>query len=114
VHLVGFEKAGPWVALARAAAGDTVARTAVDANGFRFEKVRTINDEMMLPGGLKYGGLFALAALAAPHELYMYNYHGTGSGHWIKAVYAAADASTKLQRTSAKVGDDIVVAWLLH
>src|SRR5262249_3240982 len=38
VHLVGFEKAGSWVLLARAAAGDAVARTAVDADKFRFEK----------------------------------------------------------------------------
>jgi dienelactone hydrolase len=114
VHLVGFEKAGPWVLLARAAAGDTVARTAADADSFRFEKVRTVSDEMMLPGGLKYAGLYALAALAAPHELYVHHYSGTGSGHWLKAVYAAAGAPTQLQRTSAKVGDDTVIAWLLH
>ena len=35
---------------------------------------------MMLPGALKYGGLPALAALAAPGELYVHNHHGTGCG----------------------------------
>src|SRR5207253_3098308 len=57
VHLVGFGKAGPWVALARGLCGDTVSRTAADLNGFRFESVKDMNDEMMLPGALKYGGL---------------------------------------------------------
>ena len=92
VHLVGFEKAGPWVLLARGLCGDAVARTAADLNGFRFEKVRTTTDEMMLPGALKYGGLPALAALAAPAELYVHNHRGTGSGQWLKAVYQAANA----------------------
>src|SRR5262249_58415906 len=69
VHLVGFEKAGPWVALARGLCGDAVARTAVDFDQFRFEKVRTVNDEMMLPGGLKYGGVGGPGAPAAPRRL---------------------------------------------
>jgi hypothetical protein len=114
VHLVGFGEAGPWVLLARGLCGDAVARTAADVDGFRFEKVRTTTDEMMLPGGLKYGGLAALAALAAPGELYVHNHHGTGSGHWLKAVYEAAGAADKLQRSSDKVTAEKVVAWLLR
>ncbi|HWG44227.1 MAG TPA: hypothetical protein VN688_15720 [Gemmataceae bacterium] len=114
VHLAGFEKAGPWVLLARGLCGDAVKRTAADFNGFRFEKVRTTTDEMMLPGGLKYGGLPALAALAAPAELYDYNHHGTGSGHWLKAVYKAAGALDKRQGPSEKVPEDKVVEWLLR
>src|SRR5207237_1063967 len=54
VDLVGFDAAGPWVLLARPLCGDTVARTAADVNGFRFDKVRRVADEMMLPGVLKY------------------------------------------------------------
>src|SRR5262249_42637018 len=69
VHLVGWERAGPWVVLARALCGDgVVARTAADLNQFRFESVKTTNDEMMLPGALKYGGLPAFLALCAPGE----------------------------------------------
>ena len=117
LHLVGFEKAGPWVLLARALCGDAVARTAADGNEFRFEKVRSVNDEMMLPGALKYGGLYALAALAAPGELYVPNHHGTGSGHWMKAVYAkprgqAGEVSGAVGRRGSRAGEDggVVVA----
>src|SRR5207237_7351567 len=84
VHLVGFGEAGPWVMLARGLCGDAVARTAADVNGFRFEKVRRANDEMMLPGALKYGGLAGLTALAAPGELFVHNNRGTGMGGWLR------------------------------
>jgi hypothetical protein len=114
VHLAGFEKAGPWVLLARSLCGDSVARTAADCDGFRFDKVRTTTDEMMLPGALKYGGLPALAALAAPSELYVYNHQGTGSGHWLQTVYQAAGAMDKLQRSAEKMTDEKVVTWLLR
>src|SRR5262249_26391331 len=39
VDLVGWEKAGPWVLLARGLCGDAVARTAADVDQFRFDKV---------------------------------------------------------------------------
>jgi dienelactone hydrolase len=115
VHLLGEGKAGPWVLLARALRGsDAVDRTAADGNGFRFEKVRRVTDEMMLPGGLKYGGLYALAALAAPGELYVHNHHGTGSGPWLKGAYAAAGATDKLKRESDRAETAKVVEWLLR
>jgi dienelactone hydrolase len=114
VHLVGFGKAGPWVLLARGLCGDAVARTAADWNEFRFEKVRTTKDEMMLPGALKYGGLPALAALAAPGELYVHNHHGTGSGHWLKPAYEASGTADKLKRTSEKASAESVVEWLMR
>src|SRR5262249_10701241 len=90
LHLSGFEEAGAWVLLARGLWGSAVARTAADCDGFRFEKVRAEDDEMMLPGALKYGGLPALAALAAPGELYLHNDSGTDAGRWLKPVYSAA------------------------
>ncbi len=114
VHLVGWEKAGPWVLLARPLCGDAVARTAADFDGFRFEKVRQTDDEMMLPGGLKYGGLAALAALAAPAELYAHGHRGTGVGQWLKSAYAVAGAADKLQRNGEKTSPEKVLAWLLR
>jgi dienelactone hydrolase len=114
VDLIGFEKSGPWVLLARSLCGDAVNRTAADFDGFRFDKVRTTTDEMMQPGALKYGGLPALAALAAPAEMYVHNYQGTGSGRWLKPIYDAAGAAEKLQRSSAKITDQKVVEWLLR
>jgi hypothetical protein len=114
VHLVGFDKAGPWVGLARGLCGDAVARTAVDFDKFRFEKVRTVNDEMMLPGALKYGGLPALTALAAPGELFVHNHQGTGSGPWLKMTYKATGQPDRLQRQSEKAAPEKVVSWLLR
>jgi hypothetical protein len=114
VHLAGFGKAGPWALLARGLCGDAVARTAADFDDFRFEKVRATTDEMMLPGALKYGGLPALAALAAPAELYVHNHQGTGSGRWLKPVYDAAGATDKLHRESEKMTEEVVVQWLMR
>ncbi len=115
VHLLGLEGAGPWVALARALCpGDAVARTAVDFDQFRFEKVRTMSDEMMLPGALKYGGLPAFAALAAPSELYLHNHKGTGAGQWVEPAYKATGAPEKLTRSAEKVEAEKVVEWLLR
>jgi dienelactone hydrolase len=114
VHLLGFDKAGPWVLLARGLCGDAVARTAADCAGFRFDKVQTTSDEMMLPGALKYGGLPALAALAAPGELYVHNHRGTGSGQWLKTVYETTGAKDKLQMTSEKMANGKVAEWLLR
>jgi hypothetical protein len=114
VHLMGSGKAGPWVILARGLCGDAMARTAADWNRFRYDSVRRTSDEMMLPGALKYGGLPGLASLAAPGELFMHNYQGTGSGPWMKGAYQAAGASDKLTRSSPKVPAEKVVAWLLR
>ncbi len=114
VHLVGFEEAGPWVLLARGLCGDGVKRTAADIHGFRFEKVRTTSDEMMLPGALKYGGLPALTALAAPGELFLHNHRGTGMGGWVKPAYKAAGAEKKLHTSGEKVGSDKVIEWLVR
>jgi hypothetical protein len=114
VHLVGVGKAGPWVLLARGLCGDAVDRTAADADGFRFEKVRSTDDEMMLPGALKYGGLAALAGLAAPHELRVHHHSMTGMGRWLKAVYAAAGADKDLRHEGDRVPDAEIIDWLLR
>lgn len=72
VHLVGTGAAGPWALLARAMAGDTIDRCYIDLQGFGFSKITSTSDPMMLPGGLKYGGIGGLAALAAPGDLHVY------------------------------------------
>jgi dienelactone hydrolase len=114
VHLVGFDKAGPWVALARALCGDAVTRTAVDFDQFRFEKITATSDPMLLPGALKYGGLPALTALAAPGELLVHNHRGTGSGQWLPDAYAAAGESGRLHRKQEKETPEQIVTWLLR
>ena len=114
VHLVGFEEAGPWVLLARALCGDAVSRTAADVNQFRFEKVITTDDPMMLPGALKYGGLSTLTGLAAPGELFVHHHQGTGLGGGLRSVYAAAGAAEKLHHTAEKASGEQVIDWLLR
>ncbi|MGE3806390.1 MAG: alpha/beta hydrolase family protein [Gemmataceae bacterium] len=113
IELVGFGKAGPWVVLARGLCGDAVQKTAADLDQFRFEKVKTTDDEMMLPGALKYGGLYAFAALAAPGELLLYNTAETGSLEVLKSAYASAGASGKLEVSEKKLPADKVLEWLV-
>jgi hypothetical protein len=114
VYLVGTEKAGPWVLLARTLSGEAVARTAADVDDFRFDKVRTTADEMMLPGAIKYGGLSALTALAAPGELFIHNHQSTGLGKWVKPAYKVAGAEDRLKTQGGKAPLEEVVAWLIR
>lgn len=72
LNLVGTGEAGLWVLLARSVAGETIKRCTADLLGFGFGKIAEANDRRMLPGGLKYGGIGGLAALAAPGELALY------------------------------------------
>jgi hypothetical protein len=103
VHLLGLEGAGPWVVLARGLCGDAVVRTAADLNQFTFAKVKATDDPMMLPGALKYGGLPAFTALAAPGELLLHNAEGTG-------VQGAKGAEVR----AAKETPEAAVKWLLR
>lgn len=114
VHLVGFAEAGPWVALARGLCGDSVARTAADLNSFRFDQVKNFDDPMMLPGALKYGGLTALIALAAPHEVYLHNTKGCGPAPLLEAAYQAGGRSQNLVRHDERVEAAQVAQWLVR
>jgi hypothetical protein len=71
VHLAGTGAGGVWALLARAAAGDAVAKTVVDVGGFGFSSVTTPTHADLLPGALKYGGLggFAIAGGAGPLDV---------------------------------------------
>jgi hypothetical protein len=113
VHLVGWGEMGPVAILAKAIAGDKVAKTAADMNQFRFETVKDTADPMMLPGAVKYGGLPAFLALCAPGEVLAHNHAGTASGRLSRAAYEAAGAADKLTRVNEKMDDLKVVEWLL-
>lgn len=112
IHLVGWEGAGPWAAAARAVCGDAISRTALDLNQFRFDQIKDVTDENLLPGAVKYGGLPAFLALCAPGELFTHNQSGTGSGQLSKAAYDAAGAKDALKRQAEKAKPEDVVAWL--
>jgi len=114
VDLVGFEKAGPWVLLARALCADAVHRTVVDINRFRFEDIQDINDEMLLPGALKYGGLPAFAALCAPGELFLHNHRGMGIGGYVRDAYQAAGRASGFHHQGDQATTDKILEWLLR
>jgi dienelactone hydrolase len=114
IHLVGFEKAGPWVVLARALCGDAVERCAADVDGFRFEDITATTEPNMLPGALKYGGLSRLAALCAPGELYLHNLPANGLGDWPTAAYEAAGALGRLQVVHQQTANEKVLAWVMR
>jgi hypothetical protein len=113
VHLVGWESAGPWVVLAKALAGDGVSRCAADLDGFRFDSVRSNEDPMMLPGALKYGGLAAFAALAAPGDLLLHNDQGAGTDQIVPMAYRAVGAEKRLRREAERMSPASVIDWLL-
>jgi dienelactone hydrolase len=113
-HLVGFGKSGPWVALARGLCGDAISRTAADLNQFDFAHVNNMNDEMMLPGALKYGSLPTLAALAVPHQLLLYNTQGAGATAFLEAAYQASGQTRNLRGVETPLSGAEAIAWLLR
>jgi hypothetical protein len=55
-----------------------------------------------------------LTALAAPHELLLYNTKGCGPATLLNAVYEAAGHADRLQRREEAMAPDAVVEWLLR
>lgn len=76
ISLVGVGEFGPVAVLAKALAGDTVAKLAADRNGFDFAKLTKPEDPMMLPGSLKYGGLDAFVKLCGTTGVTIVNADG--------------------------------------
>lgn len=108
VSLVGWGEAGPWALLAGGICDGDLKKTAVDLNGFRFESVESMDDPMMLPGALRYGGLPAFARLSTQFPLLMHNAKGTGCEDHAK--YAPA-GQVRVERQ--KLDDAATIEWLL-
>jgi pimeloyl-ACP methyl ester carboxylesterase len=113
IQLVGWGEMGVVAVLARALAGDAVAKTAADLNQFRFETLKDTADPMMFPGAVKYGGLPTFLALCAPGQVFVHNHRGTASGRLARGAYEAAGAADNLTRATEKVDDAKVVEWLV-
>ena len=69
---------------------------------------------MMLPGALKYGGLPALAALAAPQELFLHNTRGVDPDGWVGAAYQAAEQPGNLHQQEDRAPGEQLVNWLVR
>src|SRR5262249_26925558 len=102
VCLAGFGEAGPWVVLAAALAGHRVDRTAADMNQFRLDGILNMDDPMMQPGALKYGGMPAFTALLAPRPLFLHNTRDVDPQGWIAAAYKTAGQPNHLQQQAER------------
>ena len=114
LDVVGLGGAGPWVAAARAQAGNAIDRAVIDTGGFRFGKVLEIHDVNFLPGGAKYGDLPGFIALNAPGKLCV----GGEGARPLPIVGAMYQAPAGAENLTYFVGDreparDDVVNWLL-
>ncbi len=112
VDLLGSAGAGPWVAAARALAGDRVRRAAIDTGGFRFAGLDKLSHPDFLPGAVKYGDLPALLALSAPLPLWVAG-EGSSLPELVRAAYQARGGQPALVQHSAG-GDSTAAAleWL--
>jgi hypothetical protein len=63
ISLIATGAGGPSALLARATAGDAIDRAAIDLGGFDFDQVANDDDPRMLPGALKYGGIYGFVPL---------------------------------------------------
>ncbi|MHB8900919.1 MAG: acetylxylan esterase family protein [Thermoguttaceae bacterium] len=113
VAVAGWRDCGPIAAAARALAGETIDRAAVDTGGFRFGKLLDYRDPMFLPGGAKYLDLPGMIALAAPRPLWL-----AGEGNEPELVAAAYRAASRPEALNAFAGEPgqkelSAVQWLL-
>lgn len=111
VNLVGVGKAGPWCLMARSLAGEAIARAAINADGFDFSSVKGAEDENYVPGALRYGGLWPLAAAGAPSETLIYNASKAETMSWMDGAFKAAGKKDNLFIQSA-VDTAGVVGWI--
>jgi hypothetical protein len=115
VYLVGLGGAGHWVLAARAQAGAAIDKAVADTAGLRFGRVSSIADPDFLPGGAKYLDLPGMAALSAPHPLWIAG-EGREAPAVVTAAYRAAgkpEALTMFDGGAAK-SEAAAVEWLLH
>jgi hypothetical protein len=96
VYLAGGGEGGLWAILAGALAGRAVCGTLAERPPYDFGEVKDSRDPRFLPGGLKYGGWGAFAAVVAPGNLWI-----AGKGHLppvLEAAFKAAGARNHLQQ----------------
>ncbi|MDB5290937.1 MAG: hypothetical protein JWL69_2178 [Phycisphaerales bacterium] len=107
VRLVGFGKAGIAALLARGLAGDAVDRAALDLDHFDFEQVKDANGEMMLPGAIKYGGVWGIVPLCSSGSTALWNAPETPRPELVAKT-------TKVQIVEGKGEAAAMLTWLLR
>jgi hypothetical protein len=108
ISLIGFNEAGPWALLAAGLCDGQIRKTAVDLNRFKFEAVDSMNDEMVLPGALRYGGLPSFARLCTQFPLLVHSAEGTGCENLAKFAPAG---QVRVERN--RIEPVAAVEWIL-
>jgi hypothetical protein len=79
ISLIATGDAAPAALLARALAGDAIDRAAIDLGEFDFDRVTTDDDPRMLPGAIKYGGIYGFVPLCESGQTLICNARDTGA-----------------------------------
>ena len=114
VNLVGQDRAGPQVLLARPVLHG-LARTAVELGDLPDpQAIGPYPPQFDLPGIYQFGGFNTAAALVAPAPLWIHGARARYDGSSTKAAYALADASHVLRLDSREPNADQIAEWLDH
>jgi len=113
VYLIGLEGGGAWTVAAAVVAGDAVAATAIDTGGFRFAKVRSIDDPDFLPGAAKYLDLPGLLALASQRNIWIAGESGP-TANMIQASASGGTGKLTMYAGSPEKTSQHAVEWLLR
>jgi dienelactone hydrolase len=114
VDVVGPNGTGPLVAAAVAQAQGTVARAAINTEGFRFADLKDVYDINFIPGAAKYYDLPGLLALSAPTRLWLAG-EGKEAPPIVNTAFIAAGELDNLTMFSGESQDVVkaAVEWLL-
>jgi hypothetical protein len=107
VHLIAFGELGAPAVLARVLAGDFVDRAAIDLDQFDFDRVTRDDDPMLLPGAMKYGGIYAFASICRDRATLLHN-----ARDCFTYVMAARTPGIRLEPGARDA--DSAVQWLLE
>ena len=88
-----------------------VERAAVDADGWEWRPDLPVTDARALPGALRFGGMKAFAALAAPRRLLLYRTDGLNTA-WLREAYRRLGASDRLALEAGDVSPAQLGQWL--
>jgi len=115
VSLVGMDRAGLWVLLARPLAPqDFAARTAADAGQFDTENDAAYLEKLFIPLIRRAGDFRSATALIAPAPLLIHNTGTAFKADWARDAYRAAGREAALLVKEAAAGDAEIASWLVQ
>jgi dienelactone hydrolase len=115
VSLVGMDRAGLWVLLARALAPqDFTARTAADAWQFETENDAAYLEKLFIPLIRRAGDFRTATALIAPAPLLIHNTGTAFKADWARDAYRAAGREAALAVKEAVASEAEIASWLVQ